>query len=181
MKLFSSFDTSYKKQYVAKKQKVYGAEKVHVLKRSKFFLMFYGIIPMILVTLASGVLGYICHYYMGIPLSWSVGIAIFTWIIGTIYYNIIRHIIDYKMDYCIITPDEIISADQTWLFKRQIRTLDAIKIKSISVKRLNTMNSIFNNGMIVFMSDGDEKLWEISMSYVYNPEMHKTIIVDIIN
>lgn len=181
MKIFSSFDTSHKKNYLEKKQKIYWPDKVHILEKSKFFLVMYGIIPAIFIVISSIVLGYVSHQYMWLSLLRSSWIGIFTLIIGLLYHNIIGRIIDYKMDYCIITPDEVIFAEQKGLFQRNIRTLDAIKIKSISVKRKNSFNSIFNNGMMIFMSDGDEKMWEISITYIHNPEYHKNIVVNIID
>ena len=71
-------------------------------------------------------------------------------------YNILKKYIDYKMDYCIITPEDIVLAEQSGIFKRQIRTLDTSKIKSISVYKKRFFMSVFNNGSIVFMSDGDD-------------------------
>jgi hypothetical protein len=84
------------------------------------------------------------------------------------------------MDYCIITPDEIILTEQSWLFKRWIRTLDVAKVKSISVQKNSLLHSLFNNGAIIFMSDGDETLGEIILEYVYNPEWQKSILHNII-
>lgn len=102
-------------------------------------------------------------------------------ILMIIPYRVIKYYIDYKMDYCIITPTEVILAEQSGFFKRQLRTLDATKIKSISVYKKSIIKSIFNNGIIVFMSDGDDNnLWEIHIDYIYNPEKHKDIINQIL-
>lgn len=93
---------------------------------------------------------------------------------------LLKHYIDYKMDYCIITPEEIILTEQSWIFNRWIRTLDTAKIKSVSIQKKSIIHSLFNNGEIVFMSDGDEKLWEIVLEYIHNPEGQKSTLQNII-
>lgn len=180
MKFFSSFDTRYKQQTLEKKRLKYWEDRVHVLKRSKFFLYKKWILPLLLI-IASAIILYLLLNQLTIRPLRNIIITIVFCVTAILYYNIIGNIIDYKMDYCIITPDEIIYSDQTGLFKRQIRTLDAMKIKSISVKKGHIINSIFNNGIIVFMSDGDDILWEIIMEYIYNPEKHKLRINTIID
>ena len=85
------------------------------------------------------------------------------------------------MDYCIITPEDIILAEQSGIFKRQLRTLDTSKIKSICVYKRKFLTSIFNNGSLVFMSDGDDNnLGEISIDFIYDPEHKKTLISNIL-
>ncbi len=84
------------------------------------------------------------------------------------------------MDYCIVTPEEIILTEQSWLFKRAVRTLDAKKIKSIYIQKKNLIDSLFNDWSIIFMSDGDELMWEIVLEYIYDPEKKKEKLQDII-
>lgn len=95
-------------------------------------------------------------------------------IVTILPYNILKNYIDYKMDYCVVTPEDVILAEQTGIFKRQLRTLDTSKIKSISVYKKELLLSIFNNGNMVFMSDGDDNnMGEITVKYIYNPEQRK--------
>ena len=177
MKIFSSFDTQYKKKLITDKQSQFGSENVHLVWKSGLFLFVKVYFPIIV----SLILGILTAIFVHIFLQINYELSSIIWIIMAFFmiipYRIIKHYIDYKMDYCIITPFEIILAEQSGVFKRQLRTLDATKIKSISIYKRSTIKSIFNNGVIVFMSDGDDNnLWEIQIDYIYNPEEHKNNI-----
>lgn len=182
MKIFSSFDTRYKRKLITEKQSQFWVNNVHLIRRSQLFLFVKVQFPIIL-SLIVGIATTICiDYFLHIEMIWSILTGILFFVGMLIPYRVLKHFIDYHMDYCIITPNEIILAEQSGLFKRQMRTLDATKIKSISVQKKRVFKSIFNNGAIVFMSDGDDhNLWEIDIDYVYNPEEHKTTINHIIN
>lgn len=165
---------------IQEKQEQYGNDMVHVVLRSKLFFLEYIFIPVFLITIFVLALWYIVYEYLNVDMYIIIiGMSIM-FILSILYYSVIKRFIDYHMDYCIITPDEIILAEQQGLFKRQIRSLDAIKIKSISTKKRSIINSIFNNGSIIFMSDGDETLGEIILEYVHNPEKQKDILSEII-
>lgn len=84
------------------------------------------------------------------------------------------------MDYCIVTPEEIILTQQEWILKRTVRTLDVAKVKSIYVNKQSLLYSIFDVWTIVFMSDGDEQFWEIVFDYIRDPETQKDEIQRII-
>ncbi len=97
------------------------------------------------------------------------------------YFSATRSYIDYTMDYCIITPDEVILTQQEWIFRRIVRTLDVRKIKSIYINKQTLLYSIFDAGKIVFMSDGDEQFWEIVFDFMQDPEGQKEKIQEIIS
>lgn len=137
----------------------------------------------ILISLAVGIVSSIGIFFFLIQ-QWRIATSggIIMSLLTLIPYRVIKYYIDYIMDYCIITPDEIILTEQTGIFQRQIRTLDTKKVKSISVHKKSTFKSIFNNGSIVIMSDGDDNNFgEIQIEYVYRPEHHKSIINHITN
>lgn len=182
MKIFSSFDTRYKKRLVSDKQSQFGLNNVHLIEKSKLFLFVKVQFPLILSIFVGIATGWCMDYFLELRPIWSILTGAIFFVGMLIPYRILKHYIDYHMDYCVITPTEIILAEQSGLFKRQLRTLDATKIKSISVQKRRVFKSIFNNGMIVFMSDGDDNnLGEINIDYVYGPEEHKNIINTIIN
>lgn len=182
MKIFSSFDTRYKKRLLADKQSQFGIENVHLLEKSKLFLFVKVYFP-ILISMAVGVLtGLSVEYFLETQEIRSIVLGVIMAIFMLIPYRVLKHYIDYHMDYCLITPTEIILAEQSGIFKRQIRTLDATKVKSISVHKKHVFKSIFNNGVILFLSDGDDNnLWEINIDYIHNPEVHKETINSIMN
>jgi len=180
MKIFSTFDTKFKKNTMIEKKEKYGSDKVHLLEKSKFFFLKNIIIPFFTIIIVTLLSGYILFEYFKISPIINGVIMLTILLMWIIYAAIIRHYIDYKMDYCIITPDEIILTEQSGLFKRWIRTLDVAKVKSISVQKNSLLHSLFNNWAIIFMSDGDDTLGEIILEYVYNPEWQKSILHEII-
>lgn len=95
------------------------------------------------------------------------------------YFSAIDGYIDYTMDYCIITPDEVILTQQEGIFKRTVRTLDGAKVKSIYINKQSIIYSIFDSWTMVFMSDGDEQFWEIVFDYIRDPETQKDIVQSI--
>jgi hypothetical protein len=180
MKIFSAFDTQFKKKSMIEEQKKYGINKVHLLEKSSFFFFKNIFIPLFIVIWTTILSGYISIEYLK-TLPWvTIIIMIFIFIIWFLYATLFKNYIDYKMDYCIVTPEEIILTEQSWLFKRAVRTLDAKKIKSIYIQKKNLIDSLFNDWSIIFMSDGDELMWEIVLEYIYDPEKKKEKLQDII-
>lgn len=181
MKIFSSFDTDYKHQLVQKKQEQYGVENVHLIEKSKLFLVMRVYVPLVVALLGGVITWRVLSAMWHFDYIWTLASTLLMIIAILIPYRIPKYYIDYHMDYCIITPAEVILSDQSGIFMRQFRTLDASKIKSIIVQKKNMFKSIWNNGMITFMSDGDENnLGEIQLDYIYNPEFHKQRITVII-
>lgn len=167
---------------IADKKAHFGADNVHLIERSKLFLFVKVQFPMMMSILVGIGTIVAMDYFLNTQMIWSI-LTGFIFFIGILIpYRVAKHFIDYHMDYCIVTPTEIILAEQSGIFKRQLRTLDATKIKSISVQKKRVFKSIFNNGTILFMSDGDDNnLGEINIDYIYDPEAHKTAINKIIN
>lgn len=180
MKIFSTFDTQSKQKALREQKERYGDDKVHLLEKSNFFFIKHIIGPFFSIIFSALLSGYIVSEFFKITPIITGSVIIAVMILWILYADIIKHYIDYKMDYCIITPDEIILTEQSWLFNRWIKTLDAAKVKSISVQKKNMIHSLFNNGDIIFMSDGDDTLWEIVLDYIHNPEWQKNILHNII-
>lgn len=180
MKIFSTFDTKFKQNAVIEKKEKYGHDKVHLLEKSNFFFFKNIVIPFFIIIIVTLLSGYILSEYLKTPPLVDGIVMFMILIMGILYAAIIKHYIDYKMDYCIITPDEIILTEQSGLFNRGIRTLDVAKVKSISVQKKSLLHSLFNNWAIIFMSDGDDVLGEIVLEYIHNPEWQKTLLHNII-
>ena len=156
MKIFSSFDTRYKKRLLADKQSQFGFENVLLVEKSKLFLFVKVYFPIIISITVGIITGLSVEYFLETKEIRSIILGTIMAIFMLIPYRVLKHYIDYHMDYCLVTPTEIILAEQSGIFKRQIRTLDATKVKSISVHKRHVFKSIFNNGVILFLSDGDD-------------------------
>jgi hypothetical protein len=179
MKIFSSFDTRFKTNALQEQQQKHGNQNIHLLEKSEFFFYKKIIVPIVSTIFFTIILWYVLSEYLQIsPIINIVVMSIIT-IMWIVYAAIFKYYIDYKMDYCIVTPHEIILTEQSWIFKRHIRSLDVSKIKSISVQKASIVHWLFNNGYIIFMSDGDDNHWEITLEYIHNPEKQKWILNNI--
>ena len=74
------------------------------------------------------------------------------------------------MDFCIITPKELVSYNQSWFFDRHTEIIDTEKVKTINKISQGFFGSIFNFANIVFLSEWDMETWDISLNFVENPE-----------
>lgn len=80
-------------------------------------------------------------------------------------------LIDYYMDFTIITPREISCYNQRGLFNTSTRTLDISKVKTVVVQQSGILKSILNYGSIVFFAEGDQtgEMGDITLYYITNP------------
>lgn len=184
MKIFSWFDTRLKSKYIHTYEQKYGKDYVFVITRSKLYF-YYKVILRIVYGMATHIGFMAAIYYL-----WGKDIAVTYWFwIGLVFALILylialENYIDYTMNYAIFTPDEAILVEQIWLFHRNIKSLDIKKIKSISTKKSSIFFSIFNDGLLTILSEGNEHVWEhlwdIRFKYVHNPEQAKSQIHEII-
>ncbi len=180
MKIFSSFDTNLQQESYEEYVTKYGEDNVLIVKRWSLYFsikvltrLFYGILIQLSVLW--------CIYF----LIWYKDINIYVIIISIIfwlplYIIALSNYIDYKMDYAIFTPDEVIFVEQINIFNREIKSLDVAKIKSITTRKKNLFFSLFDSGLLTIISEWNEKLWEIVLNYVYKLEHVKKKIHEII-
>jgi hypothetical protein len=68
MKIFSSFDTNFMEEVLEKEQKIFGKNKVYVIKHGKFFLYFKLILPaLIAISLYIGYISTLIYFSNYIP------------------------------------------------------------------------------------------------------------------
>lgn len=181
MKIFSNFDTRLKKKTLEKYQKEYWVDKVIMLWKSGLFRFLKIFLPMFfyLLVLAGAVrLAYIMFD--------DSNHVIYAWIVVFVLlllvsWPIIKHYMDYKMDFAVMTPESLIMFNQTWFFKRDTAAIDIDKIKTISITKRSLMYSIFNNWNMIFLSEWDNKnFWEVTLLFIFRPEEKREKISAII-
>lgn len=87
---------------------------------------------------------------------------------------------NYTLDYTIITPGYISAYNQKWIFAREIRTVEPEKIKTINFISTGFINSLFNFGEVYVLLEWEEVWrWEISINYIYKPEVVKNKILQL--
>lgn len=169
MKFFSSFDTNLKHNFIQKAVQEYGQDNVFVVTRDNLYF-FNKVILRLIAGILMTILIRIGRYLM-FKDQWMIyGIILWclTWL--PLFLYALDNYMDYKMNYAIFTPSEATLIEQASIFKRNIRTLDIKKIKSVNIKKTSIIYSIFNSGMLNIISEWSEALWEINFKYVNNPE-----------
>lgn len=97
------------------------------------------------------------------------------------FFPIIWKYLDYKMDFIIVVPDSIMMYDQWGILKRDVVTINAQSIKTISVKKSWLLYSIFDNGDIIILAEWDtERNGETILRRVPRPEKRRNQMLKII-
>lgn len=183
MKIFSSFDTKLRQKKLKEVQDLYGVDKVIVLSKSGLFL-FLKVVPKLLGSIIIMIVTIMISNWIFWTSQETYTIYV---LIGVIFvlltfaWPVIKHIVDYYMDFALVTPKALIMFNQTWIFKKDMATVDVEKIKTILVKKRNFLYSIFNNWDLIFLSEWDSNnFWEIILFFIYKPEEKKDKISKII-
>ena len=95
-------------------------------------------------------------------------------------YPIIWKYIDYLGDFIIVIPEALMLYDQSGLFKRDLITISARSIKTISLRKEKFLYSLFDNGDILVLSEGDLPDGEVTLPWVAHPETRKQQIMQIV-
>lgn len=180
MKVFSNFDTRLCEVQYAKACEQYGSDKALFIRRDKIYLyikVYHKFAWSLLLLVASVATWYYTQSTLGVWMWWIIWLTFFF----SIGYVAIQKRIDWRMDYTIITPRQIIQYDQTWLLDRSIRTLDLAKVKSMNIKKNWLMTSIFDLWDLVFFSEWDESYGDIRLNYIKKPLWLKKKITKIMH
>lgn len=138
MRIFSNFDTKLKKRSFHRYQQEYGIDNVVLLVKGKLFCLLKIFIPLMAFVFACTAIlrmfvllvGKNGLLYGGIPLV----------VLGPF----LNRYIQYKMDFSIVTPKMLITYDQKGIFHRDIKTINAINIKTVSVEKAGVWYSLCN-------------------------------------
>lgn len=84
---------------------------------------------------------------------------------------------NYKMDFLIITPKEVIKYDQEGVFSRDVEKIHSSKVKSVSIRKSGFIDSFFDIGTIVFLAEAGDLSGdgEIKMEYVKATEVEQKV------
>lgn len=104
MKLFSNFDTNYKRTTITKYIEEYGSDNILVIQRSKLFVWLYVRIPAIAYTAISSLIIYGVWALLNVAIinRFVFIIVTFSWI--ALMVPVIKKYIDYRLDFGVVTP-----------------------------------------------------------------------------
>lgn len=179
MKVFSGFDTKYKKKQLDKMINMYGQNNVLLLSKSMLFYMLKVIIPFMWFVLFSVFIIWFFNRNFEMEGIYYGAIPIILMIFLSIIFPIIKAFLDYYMDFSIITPKNVHRYDQEWLRSRDVLTISADSIKTVFVRKRWILYSIFNNGDLIFFTEWDAEKWELTLPYIPKPESKKMQLVNI--
>lgn len=180
MKIFSNFDTKLREKTFAEYKEKYGDENVlcfgrsKLYRRIKFFLNFLAY-----TALAVAAIIFFYNRLEGKYL-WYIITAI-----AIIYFVAmlpkIGKYIDYKMDFIVVIPNSIMMYEQWGILKRNVVTVSTQSIKTISIQKSWLLYSMFDNGDIIILTEGDtEKNGEMILHRIPRPEKRRNQIVKVI-
>ena len=184
MKIFSNFDSERKKEAYKEIVEKYGEENVLVLNKSFLFLFIKVIIPVFWWFIAVFWLRFLIFINL-----WEDNTikSLFTLFMLLLYLfiltisSVVKYYIDYKLDFSVVTPEYLTRYNQTWFFKRDIKSSYVRNIKTITIVKNSFWYNIFNNWNLIFLSEWDREKWdwEIVLHYIQNPEGKKKEITRI--
>jgi len=175
MKIFSNFDTNRKQDAYNEAIKRYWKENVLILSKSKLFLFMKVIFPILGWLILFVAFELIIYFFLNEITTVAyilMGILVILYII--IISPTCKYFIDYKMDFSLVTPEYLTRYNQSWWFKRDIKSSDVQNIKTITVLKNDFLYNITNNGNLIFLSEwARTNEGEIILHYIKNPEEKK--------
>ena len=180
MSIISTFDPKFKKQLLKKSKDEFGEWNVVYVKKSHLFLCLKVLLPFILwfsvlVTLITCSIVYVPWVWCKITLCVIILLAF-----AAPGYKMLKFFLDYEMDFAVVTPKTFLVYNQTWFFKRSSKSIDMSHVRSVYVRKAWFLNSIFNNGNIIVLTEWSgsnvkedwNNPWEVEFRFVYHPEYY---------
>ncbi len=180
MRIFSNFDTKLRERRFKEYEAKYGIGNVLCFWRSKLYRAYKFLLPLIFVIVFSILSLFFMYRWLDGEYFGYILVSVF--IIDLVFFipAVVKYI-DYKMDFIIVVPPSIIMHDQTWIFKKDIVTINASSVKSVSVKKTWLLYSIFDNGDIIILTEWDvAQNGEITLRWVPRPEKRKNQMMKVI-
>lgn len=181
MKIFSNFDTRLARTLLDEAKKKYGENNALLLRRGEIYLVIRLWFPLIAWVVSSiwllriyyGLLGNTGVYADEIGfVVWGLVLSMFVYLL----FLITKKIMNFYMDFVIVSPEQLVAYDQTGVLNRVTRSLELSKIKTINVVTEGRLSSIFNYWSIVFLAEGDAQNGDIKLSFIIDPvDLRNTI------
>ncbi|MCX6823097.1 MAG: hypothetical protein NTX91_03850 [candidate division SR1 bacterium] len=180
MKIFSNFDTKLRKTKFAEYQKEYGVDNVLGFGRSRLYWWIKSFLPTLFLIGISILIMVLFTSRFGSDYFVAILIVILIIVLVSLF-PIIRKYIDYKLDFIIVIPSCIMMYDQGGIFKRDVITISSASIKTISIRKDKFLYSVFDNGDIIILTEGDSHGdGEVTLRWIPKPEKRRNEIARVI-
>lgn len=154
MGLLSTFDLKFRDKQHTEHIQEFGKGNVVLIKKSKLFLRIKIIFPIIGRTILLGATIFLIYEMVEEINKIFYRMTLFAVIMRCIAnITLIKKILDYKIDFIIITPNSLTRYDQSGLFSRSSKVIELRNLKTVSVRKKGIINSLFNNGDLLFLSE----------------------------
>lgn len=194
MKILNNFDTQLKNTEYQEAVKRHWDYNVILIQRCIFYWLVKWVLPLFLYVIVILLLNYFVFDFVQDMSEWLFNVFKFIVWFGSIilFYYIYRIFIDYKMDFTIVTPEEIITYKQNWILRSIYKNLPAKKIRSTKSYTKGLLWNIFGYGSIKFITDGSAEVIEewgktkygsgkLSLTYVRRPNRTRKAITELCN
>lgn len=191
MKILNNFDTELKNEEYRDAVSKFWENNVILIQRYLSYWIIRWLIPIFIFICASFLFAGLLYSNLE-SLSFLFHVFLWIWIILSVMfvYRTIRIFIDYKMDFSIITRDEILTHKQNWIFSSRYKNFPTFQLKSVYSRRKWILGNIFWYWEIIFTTDAGHEdhnaPWEdssgsgkIVMTYVYKPNETRKRIVEL--
>lgn len=191
MKILNNFDTELKDKEYKDAVSKFWEKNVILMQRYVSYWIMRWIFPIFWFIIISVLVVYVLY----INMTWlSFLFYVWLWIWGVVtlmfLYRTIRIYIDYKMDFSIITRDEILTHKQIWILASRYKNFPTFQLKSVYSRRKWILGNIFWYWEIIFTTDAGREdhnsPWEdssgsgkIVMTYVFAPNETRKRIVNL--
>lgn len=191
MRIFNSFDTKLKTKELNKAIFIFWENKVIMVSRSLAFWIFKWVLPFILWLLFSSMSFLLYDYVKELYKPIAILILIIWWLF-TLYLLIktFNTYLSYKFDFCLVTPEELFTHKQKWIFLSNYKNIPVEKIRSIQSRHDSFIWNVFNYWIITILTDWwvaaqDEDIeniesswaWIIKLTFVSWPNITKKKIL----
>lgn len=191
MKILNNFDTELKDIEYNEAVSKFWENNVILIQRYISYWIIRWLFPIFLFIVASVWFVYILFINKE-SLSFLFEILFWIWIVVALMfvYRTIRIFIDYKMDFSIITRDEILTHKQIWFLASRYKNFPTFQLKSVYSRRKWLLWNIFWYWEIIFTTDAwhddhnapwEDSSWsgKIVMTYVFKPNETRKRIVEL--
>lgn len=181
MKIFSNFDTKIRRKVFTEYQQEYWADQVLCFGRSILYRVIKVCLPICFLVAFSVSILILFYHWVG-P-SGFIYVLIPVLILDVVMmFPITSKYIDYISDFILVIPSCMIMYDQRGILKRNVVTISAQSVKTISIRKEKLLYSIFDNGDVVILTEWDSSGWdwEVILRWVPKPEKRMNQVTKLI-